>query len=216
MLKTSKITSAEIEKKLEGIEYSGGHKAIDKKVENSNIPYFSIAFFYFVFQNDTIPSEEELLRTYIKINNIEENLDFLIIASKKYSVDGVKNRMLRSYPSLIRDFHFFKLCQESRRFDAVKYSTRKDIFEGIDLLIVYKGLEFCIAIYTQTKRALKFKKKKNEKRHDYVACDMQIALPINLSGTNKKIKKISNFILLSSGYILELEEKMNSYAISNQ
>lgn len=215
-LKMSNITSLEIEKQLGYITYTGEGKPKDSKVENSNIPYFSMAFFNYIFQNDKIPNEEEFFDAYIEINEIKEDSGSLMINGEPYSKEGVMNRMLRSYPSLIRDFHFYKTCQESKRFDKVQYSTKLDILEGVDLLIEHKKLKFCIAIYVETRRGLQFKKTKNEKRHDYAKCRAQIELPIDLSTTSEKIKMVSNFMLLSNDYISELEDKINIHVGSNR
>ncbi len=214
LLRKSILSSQKIEEVLKGIRYSGQKRTIHSNIENSNIPYFAHSFYYFIYINDIIPNENQLIETYKSINNIVQDEDFLIIENQKVNKNGVINRLLRSYPSLVRDFHFFKLCQESKKFDSVKYSLKKDVFEGTDLIIEQAGKIFCVSIFTKTKRAKYFKGIKNQKRHDYNQCYAQIELPIDLNSPS--IKRVSNFLLLSNEHIEELEKMMNFHVRSKE
>ncbi|SDQ27478.1 hypothetical protein [Flagellimonas zhangzhouensis] len=210
LLKPSLLDSKKIEENLKGIKYSGQGRTVDKEVENSNIPYFATTFFHFVFTYDRIPNETELMQHYIVLNQISEDGQFLQFKAKPLSKNGVENRLLRSYPSLVRDFHFFKLCTESKNFDAVKYSLKVDIEDGVDLMIQQNEKIFCVSIFTQTPRAKKYKDRKNRVRHDYKNCFKQIEFSVDLS--SKNIVKVSNFLLLSQTHVALLAKQITSYA----
>ena len=77
---------------------------------------------------------------------------------------SVKARLLRSYPSLIRDFHFYVLCQTSDQFEHVSYSLRQDYYAGIDLCVQYAGHKFQVSVMLNSPRARAYKTKKYARR----------------------------------------------------
>lgn len=100
--------------------------------------------------------------TYISsnINPMKQRMPFsLKEATNIFLKAGVEGRIYRTYPSLIRVYHFFLSCQEMNRFDDVFYSFRRDQ-DGVDTVIKYKGQNFAIALFVDTPRSRSYKKKK--------------------------------------------------------
>lgn len=193
-LKKKILNSKSLEKQLKEIKYTGAGRSRNTNIENSLLPPFIVSFFSYVFENDYIPNEEDFCNRYLQ--NIENK--------SKIEIEGIKNRLLRSYPSIIRDFHFYLKCEESDIFDKVYYSLKEDYFEGLDLSIVYKEARFGVALHVNTKRANSFKEKKYS-RHDYQD-KKEIKLIIDLKNEGKKI---SNFILYPDSYLYILKSKMD-------
>lgn len=157
-------TSAEIEQQVAQFGYSGEKLAKDPDVEKAKLPPFVLSFYKFIFFKSRLPDENELWNYYVGQHFIKVNETYLSFQKKDvqhtYLADAIRARMLRSYPSLIRDFHFFVLCQESQRFERVCYSLRKDYFEGVDLTVQYQNREFNVAVMLNSERARAYKTQK--------------------------------------------------------
>ncbi|HKL40851.1 MAG TPA: hypothetical protein VJ894_09230, partial [Cryomorphaceae bacterium] len=138
----------------------------DKKVEKAKLPPFALAFYYHLFSRRCIPTEEELYHRYLSFSGKPMNEEELLIDDEAYSVEGVKARLLRTYPSLIRDFHLYLLLCESGKFENVTYSLSQDYYRGLDLCVYLSGKAFHLSLFIKTKRASLFKKRKVF-RHDY-------------------------------------------------
>lgn len=141
--------------------YKGEGLIKDISVENAQLPPI-VQTFYSLYAEGIIPSAETLFKYYIKTNFIEidDNLVQLNNTSSVFKKHGIKARLFRTYPSIIRDFHFYMLCFYSQKFQSVSYSVDKDYIGGIDLSIKYKGVGFSIALLVDTPRSNSFKKKK--------------------------------------------------------
>ncbi|MDX9697570.1 MAG: hypothetical protein RBT49_17390 [Bacteroidales bacterium] len=210
ILKKINITSLELENQLKNEVYSGQNRVITEEVENMKLPPFILAFYKLVFELLRIPSEIEIIE-YYKKNYLTKNND-----KKTYSCnyqgntyiienDALEGRLLRTYPSLIRDFHFYLKCKESKLFDDVKYSLHQDYFDGIDLMLKYNEKEFHISLFVKTKRAKSFKIKKYN-RHDYSNAN-ELTLEVDLTSNSKKV---SNFYLYSDSVLNEIVEKIKN------
>ena len=70
-----------------------------------------------------------------KIKVIDENA---VMGGTSYNLNALKARILRTYPSLLRDFHFYLMLKECNSFDKVTYSCADDI-KGTDITIVHKN-----------------------------------------------------------------------------
>ena len=70
-----------------------------------------------------------------KIKVVDENV---VMGGTSYNLNALKARILRTYPSLLRDFHFYLMLKECNSFDKVTYSCADDI-KGTDITIVHKS-----------------------------------------------------------------------------
>lgn len=164
--RTLNITCALAEEQIRMLMYSGQNLLKDEKVENSELPPFILSFYYYVFQKNKIPTEKELLALYFAQNKFHINGELLIVNNETLKLKGVEARLLRSYPSIIRDFHFYLLLKESGKFQEVKYSLFHDYCKGLDLMIKYQNKDFYISTYIGSLRS-KFFKEKKYSRHSY-------------------------------------------------
>jgi hypothetical protein len=211
MLKKIDWTTEKLIRQIEIMPYSGEKRIKENSVENAKLPYVVPIFYYYIFNMDRIPSEEELFNEYINIYMDKDENGNLIVKNKlreqyckeKLSFEGVKARVLRTYPSLIRDFHFYLLCCESNKFEKVLYSMRTDIYDGIDLIIHYKNEKFGVSLFTSTKRAKIYKDKKYN-RHDYNAIN-EITLKVDLWNCTNRAGK---FILFDISHLNDIVEQM--------
>jgi len=174
------MTSAKVEKELEKIEYQKAYSQYrfikDKKVEDAVLPPIVFAFYAYILLKERIPKPFELVNWYYRINDFRYTEDTVNWNGKVYSRDGINGRVLRSYPSLVRDYHFFLLLTESGLFDNVTYSFQEDR-NGKDILIVQNGIEYQVSLFVATRRSLAFKEIKNTCRHTY---ENEIQVPLLL------------------------------------
>ena len=198
-----KMTSKGVEEQLKKITYSGQQRKVTETVENVKFVPFVLSFYKFIFENSGIPNEEEFINEYSSRYLTEHNKTNYSFrqGAKEILIDkeSFYGRILRTYPSLIRDFHFFLLCYESNIFEEVKYSIQQDYFKGIDVLVKRNGIEYAVNLMIKSSRNKQYKRKKY-KRHDY--SEMQeIILEID---SNKSTKKVSNFVLCDKLAVDEL------------
>ena len=203
-LKKVALTSEDVERQIGSINYNGIYEKYrevkdENGVEKENIPYLCPIFYHYIFTNNTVPSPNELIDEYFKIydNVFTPREDTIWYRGKNYKRIAIEARLLRTYPSLIRDFHFYLLLKEAKAFTKVIYSCNEDI-AGRDIKIVHNGQEYIVSLMVQTKRSLFFKKRKNEIRHQYGDNEIQIKLDL------KKAKTIGDFYVYDKSHIATL------------
>jgi len=167
-----------IEKQISKMQYKGNGLIKDIKVESAKLPSIAEIFYESIFSR-RIPSPEKLYNEYLNRHFIKETNDEYRLkdTNQIYKEEGIKARVYRAYPSLLRDFHFYILCYNSGLFESVEYSFLTDTRKGVDLFITYKGTKFAISLFVNTNRSLKYKKKKY-KRHNYSGLK-EICISIN-------------------------------------
>ncbi|MDF2879957.1 MAG: hypothetical protein K0R54_514 [Clostridiaceae bacterium] len=167
-----------IEDNISKIKYKGQGLIKDKFVENAQLPSIAKVFYESIFMRKIL-TPETLFKEYLFKNFINTDNDTYKLkgTEKTYSGQGIKARVYRAFPSLLRDFHFYVLCFNSKIFENIKYSFITDTQDGIDIMVTYKGENFGISLFVDTARSMQFKKKKY-KRHDY-SCLKEICIGIN-------------------------------------
>jgi hypothetical protein len=184
------------------LPYNGERQDKDNNIENTTFPPFIQVFYYHFFAFFKIPSEKEFIETYFNWLGGEKN-GLISYDNNSYDAKKLSYRILRSYPSLIRDLHFLYLLEESKKFDKVLYSMHKDYFNGLDINIVYKGIEAYVSLFIDTGRANYFKKLKT-KRHDYSEIN-----EIEFSVSKTSLTKAGKFYLLNEQHIDQLINHLN-------
>lgn len=219
VLKEINLTSTQVEDQLKKLKYTGQNRKKLPSTENQKFPPFALAFFKLLFRKCEIPSEDELI-TFYKDNFFQSSLSGEIICKYEEEIlkvdwESFTGRFLRSYPSLIRDYHFFLKCLESEYFDRVTYSLQDDYYEGIDITVSSENIKKQISLHTNTNRAKTYKSKKKN-RHDYSKSD-EIVIEIDLSTTSKKV---SDFYLypdeVLNNLIAKVEEEKHFYVVSKK
>ncbi len=165
VIRKAKISLHDLLNQISNLKYSG--QALEKitAAENAKLPPFIQVFYSLFFQTLTIPTESEFYKTYFEwIGGVKNGK--LIYEDQSLNPIGVENRIKRSYPSLIRDLHFLYLLEASEKFEKVEYSMKMDYYNGLDLKVIYKGIEYFVSLFIDSTRGKYFKQKKL-KRHDY-------------------------------------------------
>lgn len=207
------ITVDEINRQLNKIEYTGVGNQKIKGFENSNVPPFIVAFYLFVLFKNKIPDEQQFLNTYITRFFLKKtNGEFTLREkySKGYncpdlSFKQLSTRPLRSYPSIIRDFHFYCLCKESNKFDELRYSLKDDYFVGHDLLVWKNNIKFAVDLFISSSRSMHFRKLKDS-RHESTLT-YQIELPLNPQNANN----VNQFYLYDNKHITLLNKEIDNH-----
>jgi hypothetical protein len=175
------VTSDDIEKQISGysLEFS---QTRNQRVEwGMAFPMFVPPFYQFIRENNgTIPTQEEYWLFYLEENEDWFNENELTAEL----LEGLKARVYRSYPSYVRDIHFAKYLQDNATDIEVMYDIQLDIEEGIDLLIVKKGIPYAVNLYTDTQRANSARKKKTFRHKNYTNV-VYVELPIELDDNHK-------------------------------
>lgn len=154
-------------------------KVINKSIENdSKLPPFIKTFYYFILIYNKIPTQEEFWDEYIKDDYVTD-----IIKDKDKKV-GLKSRLFRVYPSLVRDIHFSLLLKDKSKNCDVIYNIDLDYFNGIDILIEYKKNLYGINLYVDTGRS-KYYRGKKYGRHKKITNVTTIDIPVIFSEDNK-------------------------------
>lgn len=193
-----------LNEELEMMDYTGNGRIKDEAIENARLPPFAQVFYYKVFQLHRIPSEDVFIDEYLKWTNIQiQDHNLFTYNHVQYSLESLKGRILRTYPSLIRDLHFYYYLLESKKFDGVNYSLSKDYFDGIDITIDYNRTTYAISIFINTNRGKEFKKAK-ENRHDYRDVK-EIILNVDFD----HLYKIGHFFVLGEAQLNEIIKKID-------
>ena len=216
MLKKQTLTSTQVESQIRDYPYSGVKQYRNESLDNVKIPPIISVFYTILFMQNKVPSSEELISFYTNIffdfNNDSYQIKPEYRAGKEnplFDINSIKARILRTYPSLVRDFHFYLLCCESDYFDNVYYSLKKDFVDGIDVDVVYKGETYGVSLHTKTNKSLFYKNKKYF-RHSYAGIK-EIDLTLELNSR----KMTGSFFLYDTSHIEKLVKEIQNYKVND-
>jgi hypothetical protein len=169
-------------------------------VEKTQFPSIIFAFYNIVFSLGKVPTPEELLDEYYRLNNADLFIDgdAVVYQNRSFRKIDLDARILRTYPSLVRDHHFYLMLAAEHCFDRVIYSCKNDI-SGKDLIVQHKGKEYFISLFVKTKRSTFFKQIKNTFRHIYSR--KEIPLPLELDAA----KKCGDFFVYDQGDLQQVK-----------
>jgi hypothetical protein len=194
-----KISSKEIENQIIQFKLTFLKTRNQKAEWEIRFPTFLDSFYKFIYNNKKLQSQDDYYNYYLannkdwfKSNPLTEDL-----------LLGLKARIYRTYPSLIRDLHFSKLLSEQTNNYKIVYNTNLDVKEGIDLLVIVNNINIAVNLYTKTKRAFIGRNKK-ENRHIMYDNITYIELPVEFNGSIE----IGDFFLYGNREIVELEAKI--------
>lgn len=214
LIRQKRWLSSEIEAQVAQFRYSGENLPKDPEVEKAKLPPFALAFYKFIFFKGRLPNEQELWSYYLGQHFTVIDAQYVQFSQKgtlkKYLTESVKARMLRSYPSLIRDFHFFVLCQESKQFERVSYSLRDDYFKGIDVTISYQNKLFRVSVMLNSERARAYKTQKYSRHKETPENEVLILFDLYKNSHAKGQIK-----LFSSQHVEELLIELQKYIVQH-
>jgi hypothetical protein len=196
VIKTVTINTGQLNRQLRTIHYNPAEFAGSKlpNTENAEFPPFNLVFYRYIINNNCLPDAEqfinECLSAYFTCNDLKYKIKINgYDNATAHDLLSLKGRISRTYPSLIRDFHFYLLCSESGKFQKVEFSLRSDFFEGYDLKVTQYDQLFFISLHVATQRGNFFKQRKYE-RHAYTAAN-EIVLRLDLN----KMEKINDIFI---------------------
>lgn len=200
------ISIKDLEEQIALIEYKPAADEKKSDAENLKVPPFIQVFYFLFFSYLRIPSENDFWNTYLSWVKADINNNEIQVDGSNYKLDGLRNRLNRTYPSLIRDIHFLYLLEASKKFQKVDYSMNRDYYNGLDLKIIHNNLPVYISIFIDTSRSRYFKMKKT-KRHDYSTV-YEIEFSVEFDSLSKK----GNIYLMNENHIIQLEKILNEKA----
>jgi hypothetical protein len=108
------------------------------------IPMMTVSFHRLLFDTGMVPTPDEYLSEYER-----ENSHFLSSMSDD-DMGGIRYRVMRAYPSLIRDIHFVCGCRE---IGCPAIRTVRDDIAGIDARIPIENGEVKVRLYYDSPRS---------------------------------------------------------------
>lgn len=151
------------------------HEVVEWKTA---FPMFVDAFYAYILVNERVPAQDEFYEHYLRFN-----ADFFRNNSFDDKMEkGLKARIYRAYPSLVRDLYFGKYLSEEWIDASVLYHPRLDVEEGIDMMIVYRHVYFAIHLFTDTIRANRGRDRK-QSRHKLFENVCYLQLPVRFNGS---------------------------------
>lgn len=195
------LTSTAIEKQICNFSMKFEQVRNEKIEWQIKLPMFVIAFYNYIITKNSIPSQDDYLQFYVSEN--KEYLTNLNLTMEEKI--GVRARVYRTYPSLIRDLHFGLYLKERNCFSSVFYNVILDIEYGIDLLIQKpNGVFIGLNLFTKTKaaeHARAVKEFRAKKAFDYTCYE----IPIDFRGS----KVCGNYFLYSEREIGTIVDKIH-------
>jgi len=149
--------------------------AVEKKFK---LPMFVSTFYQMLVDTNKIPTQEEFWKGYVEHNKTYFEGQLF----DESTMEGVKARLFRTYPSLVRDVYFNKLVSENLPDKQIVYNVDLDVSEGIDMLVIDKDKYKGVCLYTDTKRAHEFRKLK-ENRHVPFQNVEYVEFPVQFKGS---------------------------------
>ena len=153
----------------------------NQKVEwGISFPMFLTPFYKHVYLKNNVLTQSGFFDYYIS-----ENKSFFELNNFSSEImEGLKARIYRTYPSLVRDLHFSLFVKENLKEALIIYNRKLDVNEGIDLLIKYSEILYAINLFTDTKNAHVGREKKVF-RHTPFDNVNYVELPVNFRGSLK-------------------------------
>lgn len=202
-----KITVKDIYDQLSGYNVNFIKYHNDFVEKNNNLPLFTKSFYNFIFTYNKIPSQEELHSYYI--DNYKKNLPYVVERYTDEILYGLKARIFRLYPSLIRDLHFYLYLKENLTDCKIYYNIELDSKYGIDILIVYNIKYYGLKLCTNTKRSMDFLKEKKFRNVIVFENVIPIILPIDLDDGDNIKTLGKNIIVYNDSHLNKLKNILN-------
>lgn len=206
-VKDLSLTAETLEQLLSDYKYSGEGRIRDPAVEDLQFPPIALTFYSVLYETGLPPTDMALVEAYLAQEDY-----FAYLPGEKVSVtyggrttsvslDGLIARILRTYPSLIRDLHFFLLARDCGHFSAVRYSADADFAQGVDIKVQYNGAWYNVGLCLSSKRSLFYKARKafRHKPIDIIYIELE----------QKDAKIVGDYMLYSEQHINQLLKQIN-------
>lgn len=138
-------------------------KYLDPNCETDDLPYLIDSFHTLLYNNSKPPTTQEFITYYT--SHFEDKGEFLHYRGKDFNKNALTARLVRSYPSLLRDVNALLLLFDAQEFSGTYYCTTLDK-KGTDVKCMYKTYDFHLRIFHTTRRSQNYLQGKNGK-HQY-------------------------------------------------
>jgi hypothetical protein len=191
------LSSKQIEEQIKGYKLAFMQLRVPEIEHGIRVPIFVYPFYSFVLREDRVPTQDEYWRDYCSKN--KEFLNKLKLTTQQKL--GLKARVFRTYPSLVRDIHMGATLREHKDFDDVFYNETLDVEYGVDLVVVKNNKSLGLNLFTNTKNSIEAREKKQyrPKKPIDLYC---IELPIDFRGS----KTCGDFFLYSDKEIIKIKQ----------
>ena len=199
-------------------EYQSVRHIKNSEIETASIMPFAFAYYYFFVRHLQIPFPKEFINQYLTLfcykkdngkwafkpeYNMTRNSDF------EFDYTSLKARILRSYNSFNREVELLvNLCRQDDI--KIEYDLYKDLYNGVDVTIIYNNHKVGIAEYVNTERSKNFKHRKNDiHRHEYSNITM-IDVMANFDDDNKNITCYGEVYCYDNKTVLDIKERIKN------
>lgn len=191
------LSSKQIEEQIKDYKLTFMQLRVPEIEYGIRVPIFVYPFYSFVLREDRVPTQDEYWREYCSKN--KEFLNKLKLTTQQKL--GLKARVFRTYPSLVRDIHMGAIMRECKDFDDIFYNETLDVEYGIDLVVVKNNKSLGLNLFTNTKNSIEAREKKQyrPKKPIDLYC---IELPIDFRGS----KTCGDFFLYSDKEVFKIKE----------
>lgn len=190
------FSSADVEAQISSFSLEFDSYKNDEVEWRMKLPMFVHSFYEYVIDTSSVPTQNQLWEKYSSQKEIKEKIIDPDIKR------GIKARVFRTYPSLIRDIHFSLYLKENSKVTTeVIYNLALDVEYGVDILVVFNKNLFAVNLFTPTQRA-RMGRQKKEQRHKEITNVHQIELPVEF----KTESKVGDFFLYREKELIVLRQ----------
>jgi hypothetical protein len=197
------LSTAEIEKQISKykLRFSPVH---DDEIEwRYQPPPFVLAFVQFIEKFQSIPPQLEFQDYYFDINRRVLREDAAQWRDKSLRDEkhrALKARLLRAYPSFVRDAYLYALLRESGV--TVSYDATQDVESGVDLIASNARKQIQIHVLLDSPRA-KLGRAKKDSRHAFTGEHFDLVL------RKEECKCVGEFWLPTLGHVSQIQRALD-------
>jgi hypothetical protein len=140
------LSSKQIEEQIKNYNISFLQIRVPEIEFGMKVPIFIYPFYSFLLREDRMPTQNEYWLEYCSKNK-QSLINLKLTTQQKL---GLKARVFRTYPSLVRDIHFGALLRDCKEFDDVFYNETLDVKYGIDLVVSKNNKYIGLNLFTTT------------------------------------------------------------------
>lgn len=190
-----------------------GKDVINEDLENNYIPPMSFIYFKEFAQKAKIPSPQEILDTYLNVfcerkdDNFIFKEKFIVSKQIEFKKEELATYICRRYNNLNRKLFFIasfsKIVFQNDDLE-IKYEYNDEIYNKIDISIIYKNCLFLITLSENTYSIENNEKLINALEEKYE----KVFIISTYTKDNNKFDKIDNLIYYNDDYINEIFENI--------
>jgi len=209
-----RASKLESELKNQSLNFGNKNAKNMSKVDSHQPPTTFIDFFYGKDDSNfpadassyySPPTQEEFALGFF----FQHKKDGSTLFTDEYR-EAWERRARVTYPSLVRDLHFFFLLSEYNSehglFESVTYDPQMDVQKGVDAIVETEDKTYYINLYVDTNKSRHFVEQKKSHRHP---ANNAVELHLTVSRTDSRNKHVGDFWLYSEQHIEDMIDEMD-------